>query len=886
MRIEAEARLKQVPEDLSELTPQQIRSMFQELRVHQIELEMQNEELREMQAQLAAARARYFDLYDLAPVGYVTINELGLLLEVNLTASTLLGVMRGSLDGYMFSGSVFKEDQSTYYYFHKHLFESGATQACELRMVKKDGSTVWVHLDGTSGTTPDGHHVGRIVINNISARKLAEARTVRVSMLYASLSGCGHAIVHSTSAAGMLSEICRIVVERGGLKMAWIGTPDPQSGRILPSASYGKGLDYLSQIEFSINSDEPGGCGVAGTAFREGIAVWCHDYQNDPSQEPWSGAERRYGWGSAAAIPLLLRGKAVAVLVIYSDMAWAFDQEIRELLVEMADNVGLALEHFAGEDERKQTLEELQVLRTAVEQAADGFIITDPAGTIEYVNPAFEKSTGFTSAELLGQNPRILNSGEQGHLFYRQLWSTITSGTVWRGEFHNRRKDGSLFWEWATISPVLNESRQIVHFVAIKEDITKRKAIEASLATALLRAEAANRAKSEFLGVMSHELRTPLNGVLGFAAILADTPLDSEQKDYVNTISLSGEHLLAIVSDILNFASIEAGTLAIHVAPLAVADLLKTAENIVRKTADEKGVELRCELAAGTPEQITGDEVRMRQILINLLGNAVKFTASGSVVLRVATGSDGGGYLDFSVEDTGIGISSDDLSRLFQPFVQADSKRNRRFGGTGLGLAISRRIAEAMGGTITAASTPGKGSLFTFRFPLETASVRARENAPVLTHISDGERNSLELIEQSPAIQTDSSPTPTGGGLVLVVDDNRTSSMIAGKMLERLGYRVEFAASGDKAVEAFVPGKFSAILMDMAMPLMDGLEATGKIREVEAAAYGHVSIFAFTANVLPGERERCLAAGMDDFLSKPLRSDDLAAKLANRHGER
>jgi len=536
--------------------------------------------------------------------------------------------------------------------------------------------------------------------------------------------------------------------------------------------------------------------------------------------------------------------------------------------------------------ERKRLEASLLNLEAAVEQSANTIVITDMCGNIEYANPAFEKTTGYTVAEAMGKNPRILKSGEQDAEFYHDLWATITSEKVWQGEFHNKRKDGSLYWERATISPIQNGKGETVRLLAIKEDITKRKAIEASLAAALLCAEAANRAKSEFLGVMSHELRTPLNGVLGFTELLADSALDSEQMDYVKIISSSGEHLLAIVSDILDFVSIEAGTLAIHVAPLAVADLVKTAENTVRKAAAEKGVELRCELAADAPESITGDELRMRQILINLLGNAVKFTARGSVVLHVATGSDGGGYLDFSVEDTGIGISSEDLSRLFQPFVQADSKGSRRFGGTGLGLAISKRIAEAMGGAITAASTPGKGSLFTFRFPLESAAHRARENASALSHISDRKRNHSELIEPCPPIQTGKSLPPSDKGLVLVVDDNRVGRMIAGKMIERLGYRVEFAASGEKAVEVFVPGKFSAILMDIAMPMMGGLEATGKIREVEASADGHVSIIAFTANVLPGERERCLAAGMDEFLSKPLRLDDLAAKLANRYGRR
>ncbi|MEI6073377.1 MAG: ATP-binding protein [Verrucomicrobiae bacterium] len=328
------------------------------------------------------------------------------------------------------------------------------------------------------------------------------------------------------------------------------------------------------------------------------------------------------------------------------------------------------------------------------------------------------------------------------------------------------RPDGTAVWNLTSKVPLTDSAGHVCGLAGIGLDITEiRKAEEflkelnRHLEREKTRAEAANRTKSEFLGVMSHELRSPLNGILGFAELLADTALGNEQKDYVRTISSSGEHLLAIVADILDFSSIDAGTLAIHVAPLAVADLMKTAEDTVRKSAADKRLELRCELAAGVPEQITGDEQRIRQILINLLGNAVKFTASGSVVLRVATASEGGRRsLDFCVEDTGIGISSETLSRLFQPFVQGDSKANRRFGGTGLGLAISRRIAEAMGGSITVDSTPGKGSAFTFRLPLE--SVCTGGMAAVPSHISDREKKETALTEHRSPVQTARLPLP------------------------------------------------------------------------------------------------------------------------------
>ena len=326
---------------------------------------------------------------------------------------------------------------------------------------------------------------------------------------------------------------------------------------------------------------------------------------------------------------------------------------------------------------------------------------------------------------------------------------------------------------------------------------------------------------------------------------------------------------------LLDFASIEKGILAIRVAPLAVAEVVDLAADAVQVSANDKGISFRYEIAAGVPEKITADGERIRQILINLLGNAVKFTSSGSVVLRVVPASENGRhFLHFSAEDTGIGISSETLSRLFQPFVQADSTMSRRFGGTGLGLAISKRIAEAMGGSITVVSTLGKGSTFTLRLPLETAPACAGGMAAVPSHLFVGADGT------SPPSLCAEPPVPPAGDLALVVDDDMNSRTLAGKILQGFGYRAEFAADGAEAVKAFLPGKFSAILMDMAMPVMDGLEATKKIREIEKTG-SRVRIIAITANVMPGDRERCLAAGMDDFLSKPFKRAELATVLAS-----
>jgi len=458
-------------------------------------------------------------------------------------------------------------------------------------------------------------------------------------------------------------------------------------------------------------------------------------------------------------------------------------------------------------------------------------------------------------------------------------------------------------------------------------DVSERKRTEEELREALVSAKAAALAKSEFLAMISHELRTPLNGVIGVAQILADFPLTGKQTEFVRMIGDSGNRLLAIVNDLLDFSSMEKNALVIEDKSLSVAGLVKAADLAIRAFAVEKGLELRCELAAGVPEEITGDERRIRQILLNLLGNAVKFTSRGSVVLRVARSGQGGGepclpagkipsvrgagsphrqsvseqegrafppeqtvdskaseFLDFSVEDTGIGISPGPMDLLFKPFVQVDAKMSRAFAGTGLGLVISRQLAEIMGGTITVASTPGKGSTFTFHFPLKSAPVRAGEMASVPSPIPDPERTKSALVEHGPPVQTGESPTPSGGGLTLIVEDDPVCIKLCGLLLDSLGCRTEFAANGAEAVRAFAPGKFSCILMDLSMPVMDGLEATREIRRLEAGSGLRVPIVALTANVMPDDRERCLASGMDDFLSKPFTKAQLAAKLSHPGG--
>jgi PAS domain S-box-containing protein len=491
----------------------------------------------------------------------------------------------------------------------------------------------------------------------------------------------------------------------------------------------------------------------------------------------------------------------------------------------------------------------------------------DMDGITNYWNDASEMLYGYSREEAIGKSLLDLIIPPELREDVRKAVASMseTLCAIPASELTLMRKDGSRVTVFSSHSIVRRHGRP-PEFFCIDIDLTSRKIAEAAMREATdrakdlaLRAEQADRAKSEFLAVMSHELRTPLNGVIGFADLLADTDLNDDQRECARTITSSANHLLDLVNDILDFSSLEKNALVIEPKLFTVASLVDDCCVPVRKAATDKGLAFRCEVAPGTPGLLNGDARRIRQILLNIVGNAIKFTSSGSVDVRIAPVAAGTRrFVDFSVTDTGPGISPATLDRLFRPFTQGDSTLNRPFEGTGLGLAISKRLAEAMGGALNAVSTPGKGSTFTFRLPVAST-------------------------EPEPATEPASATpeAPDADLPVLVVEDDPTNSFLAGKMLAAIGRRVEFAFNGKKAVEAFAPGKFSAILMDMRMPVMDGLEATRKIREAEAlAGDARVRIIALTANVMPGDRERCMDAGMDDFLSKPFRKDELAAKLA------
>lgn len=362
-------------------------------------------------------------------------------------------------------------------------------------------------------------------------------------------------------------------------------------------------------------------------------------------------------------------------------------------------------------------------------------------------------------------------------------------------------------------------------------------------------AERASRAKSDFVSRMSHELRTPLNAIIGFADLLEAEPLSPSHQGYVKLINDSGRHLMELINGVLDHAKIEAGSLTLEKIPFDFHAAIDAVKTIVADRAIAKGLDFTASISDQLPRYVVGDPTRLRQILINLLVNAVKFTERGSVELRIAPED---GRIYFSVRDTGIGMDSAAQERLFKPFSQADDSVTRKFGGTGLGLLISRELIEAMGGSIEVESAPGVGTVFWFWLPLQAA------DSAVVASPAAAEPVPGDLAALLP-------------GKVLVVDDNRVNLHLASAMLDRLGLVHELAESGQEALDRVVAGDFSLVLMDVEMPGMDGLTATRNLRAREAqSGSGHLPVVAMTANALQEDRERCLAAGMDGYLAKPV----------------
>jgi signal transduction histidine kinase/HPt (histidine-containing phosphotransfer) domain-containing protein len=484
--------------------------------------------------------------------------------------------------------------------------------------------------------------------------------------------------------------------------------------------------------------------------------------------------------------------------------------------------------------------------------------------------------------------PMILLTGQGNHDVDVEAMEAGATGYLIKDETAAGRLDQSIRY-----AVELNTER-----CRAEEKLTERKLIEVALEQARDAALESVRLKSEFLANMSHEIRTPMNGIIGTTELVMETELDDQQRGYIDTIASSAESLLTIINDILDFSKIEAGMLSFETVDF---DLRFTVESILGLMAERvRAKELNMALLfdADVPAKLCGDPTRLHQILSNLVGNAVKFTEAGKVVVKVSKQSEREERVTirFDVEDTGIGISDNDQKMLFAPFVQADGSVTRRYGGTGLGLAIAKQLVEMMGGTIGVTSEPGNGSTFTFTASFIKQANQEPTAQPTDVHLKDvrvvrdsrsvavsakmnGGRGTKKLITQHSLGEMKVSPNRS----ILLVEDNEVNQAVASDQLARLGYKVDVASNGQEALHALTLRSYDVVLMDCGMPVMDGYTATAEIRKREGEAK-HTPIIAMTAHAMNGDREKCLAAGMDAYISKPVKRKTLEGIFARLLG--
>lgn len=507
--------------------------------------------------------------------------------------------------------------------------------------------------------------------------------------------------------------------------------------------------------------------------------------------------------------------------------------------------------------------------RATIETALDCIIGIDQQGRIVEFNPAAEATFGHRRADVLGREmadiivPDSLREAHRSGL-KRYLETRETKVIGKRIEIPALHADGHEMLVELAIT-VVEESDGIV-FIAYLRDITKRKQAEEELRQAKLRAEQANEAKSRFLAMMSHEIRTPINGILGILSLLRDTDPTAEQANLINTGRFSGGGLLQIVNDVLDFSKMEAGRLDLETTNFQLPALMESVFEINELLAAAKGIKLRLDIAEDVPETFSGDPGRIRQILINLVGNAVKFTDQGHISIKVSLGGqeDEQTLVVFNVSDTGIGIPAEKIDDLFTDFTTLNPSYSNDETGTGLGLAICKRLVGMMGGDIGCRSEAGSGSTFWFHLALDK---------PV-----DDTAIGLPVIESSRHAKTKAGNTHPSEVDILIAEDNPTNAMIATLMLEKCGYRVLTAANGKEAVAIASAMPLDLILMDIGMPEMDGIQATDAIRAFDDAN-AEIPIIAMTAHVMADERQRIMEAGLDDYLPKPVNRANLIQKV-------
>lgn len=868
LRQKAEALLKNKSSKTgSLLTEPETLKLISELEVHQIELELQNEELRLAKEQIEIEVDKYVELYDFAPSGYFTVSVEGVIIELNLHGSQMLGNDRAHLKNHPLGFFISDLSKPTFNLFLKKIFISKTTETCEIILSTENNLPVYLHLSGIADNNGEKCFITAI---DITERRQAEASRDQQLRFTMALKEISEDVFFKDNAQEILISTNRIIGKTLQLDRALIYDVSFEKNRITGLCEW-------------LNDEHPGIISVKGIHPLETISVpfkeimKTHKYLESHSNEVGeyftkdeSGKILHEDFKIKSLIwyPFAFDEHGYHVFTLNQITKYRqWSQAEIDFLESASRKIGLAMMKINLLAERKHAENELRKLSRAVEQSPTSIIITDLAGNIVYGNPKICELTGYSKEELLGKNPRILQSGETSEETYKNLWQTITSGNEWRGELYNKKKNGELYWEYAYMAPILDSEGKIINFLAVKEDITERKKMIALLNEAKAKAEENDKLKSAFLANMSHEIRTPMNGILGFSELLKEPMISGEEQEkYISIIQKSGVRLLNIINDVVDISKIEAGQMGTVMSETNVNEKIDYTYNFFKPAAEKKGIHLSCYKSLPlTQSIIKTDGEKLHAILTNLVNNAIKFTHEGSIEFGYKRKDL---FLEFYIKDTGIGVSQAQKEIIFERFIQGGKLLTSNFEGTGLGLSISKAYTEMLGGKIWIESEEGNGSVFYFTIPYVTEK-QMQSNIPGILADED-ESNQIKNLK------------------ILIAEDDETSDFLVTTILNNNKnnnnnnsnhHHILHAETGIGAIEVCHNNPdLDLILMDIRLADMDGLEVTNQIRRFNK----EVVIIAQTAYALAGDKEKAIEAGCDDYISKPIDTYELLA-LIQKH---
>lgn len=817
--------------------------LFHELRVYQIELEMQNEELRRAQHELGASRARYINLYDQAPVGYLTLNEQGVIEEANLAVATMFGVPRNALLEKPISEFIFREDQDAYCLHRKKVYEESEVQDWEMRMVRADGSLFWARLLATPAQ--DGEYL--IALHDITKRKRTED-ALRESELrfrsYFDLGLIGMAITSLDKRWVQFNDqLCSIFgYPREELaSMTWAQNTYPDD--LAADAA---------QFEHVLRGESEGYSMDKRFVRKDGSIVYCDISVKCVLNQ--DGTPNHFVAMFRDITERKLSERVLQSRLIISE--YAYKHLLDELLTKVLDEA--------------EVLTDSQI----------GFFHFVDADQATLLKQAWSTNTLSTicTAEEKGKHYPLDHAGvwadcirEKRALIHNSYESLLHRKGMPPGHAPVQRELVVPIFRNKLIVAVLGVGNKkndytardmttLQHLANLAWDIVKRKLAELELQQAKEAAEAANRAKSDFLATMSHEIRTPLGAMLGNVELMEGSTLTPQQQECLRDCKSASQMLLQVINDVLDFSKIEAGKLELFNKTFSVPSMGRQLARMFSAAAKQKGLDLSITLAGDLPEYIYGDQQRLHQIISNLLSNAIKFTRCGTVSMEIsreqspsATIPDKS-VLRIVVRDTGIGIPFDKQDQIFDRFTQVESFSTRSASGTGLGLSICRSLLALMGGLITVSSVPGTGSVFTVLLP-----VLVSQPQPQPQH---------QIRDQAPSRK------------ILLADDDERGRAVAQKLLQRRGYKVTAVESGAGLLEVLEKEEFDIVLTDISMPDMEGTQVARIIRSGERAGIDPlVPIIAMTAHAFSEDRERFLAAGINGYVAKPVNLVELFRQI-------